>query len=609
MYTKSIQIFNYGPISQLDIRLPFNGVIPKPVVLVGENGSGKSIFLSHIVNGLVGAKGQVYPETPEVETGKVFKVRSPSYIRPGAEWCYAKVTFEQSLYTGEIISSRPKKDFENRPLEFPIQEVSDEWDNMQPHENNRIISNIHNRNDTTIRNIFSQNCVIYFPHSRFEEPAWLNEENLKAQAKNMDIKRLERYTNRRVINNSSLHDNQDWLFDVAYDRAVFENQIENLFIRDDNTNQIRLTSEWKGYRGNSTNVYTVALDLVRRIMRHDHDITLGIGGRLNRTVFLKKGSEVLVPNIFQLSSGETSLLNLFLSILRDFDLSEASFTNANEIRGIVVVDEIDLHLHAVHQREVLPNLIQMFPKVQFIVTTHSPLFVLGMSNAFGEDGFALYRLPDGQQISPEDFSEFGSAYQMYRSSTAFSDDVRRAVKNAQRAILYMEGKTDILYLQTAARLLGRETVMDRVDLQDGGGGRLKKVWDAVSTLSEEVLPSKVMVLYDCEFPGQAQTKGNRLKRKLPRLAEHPIEKGIENLFSKATLEKAENYKAEFIDIAYVSKRSRGKQGQTSEIWTINDDEKMNLCNWLCENGTADDFQHFQVIFDLLDELLDEEQAA
>ena len=54
-----------------------------------------------------------------------------------------------------------------------------------------------------------------------------------------------------------------------------------------------------------------------------------------------------------------------------------------------------------------PSLMRMFPKVQFIVTTHSPLFVLGMDNVFGEDGFALYRLPQGQQISPEEFSEFG----------------------------------------------------------------------------------------------------------------------------------------------------------------------------------------------------------
>ena len=43
MYTKRIQIFHYGPIEDLDIEIPFNGDSPKPVVLVGANGSGKNV--------------------------------------------------------------------------------------------------------------------------------------------------------------------------------------------------------------------------------------------------------------------------------------------------------------------------------------------------------------------------------------------------------------------------------------------------------------------------------------------------------------------------------------------------------------------------------------
>ena len=46
MYTKRIQLVNYGPIDHLDITFPFEGDTPKPVLLVGENGSGKSILLS-----------------------------------------------------------------------------------------------------------------------------------------------------------------------------------------------------------------------------------------------------------------------------------------------------------------------------------------------------------------------------------------------------------------------------------------------------------------------------------------------------------------------------------------------------------------------------------
>ena len=41
-----------------------------------------------------------------------------------------------------------------------------------------------------------------------------------------------------------------------------------------------------------------------------------------------------------------------------------------------------------------------------------------------------------------------------------------------------------------------------------------------------------------------------------------------------------------------------------ESWSIKENQKTNLCNWLCENGDSDDFEHFEIIFDMLDEILD-----
>ena len=38
--------------------------------------------------------------------------------------------------------------------------------------------------------------------------------------------------------------------------------------------------------------------------------------------------------------------------------------------------------------------------------------------------------------------------------------------------------------------------------------------------------------------------------------------------------------------------------------SVTDSEKANLCDWLCENGTPEDFQHFNLIFDLVEEALD-----
>jgi len=51
-----------------------------------------------------------------------------------------------------------------------------------------------------------------------------------------------------------------------------------------------------------------------------------------------------------------------------------------EVKGIVLVDEIEKHLHPLWQRRIFKLLSEQFPKVQFIVTTHSPLCVLGTTD-------------------------------------------------------------------------------------------------------------------------------------------------------------------------------------------------------------------------------------
>ncbi|MDW3538419.1 AAA family ATPase, partial [Escherichia coli] len=43
--------------------------------------------------------------------------------------------------------------------------------------------------------------------------------------------------------------------------------------------------------------------------------------------------------------------------------------------GIILIDEVDLHLHPEWQREFLPRLINVFPHLQFIVSTHSPFII------------------------------------------------------------------------------------------------------------------------------------------------------------------------------------------------------------------------------------------
>lgn len=54
-------------------------------------------------------------------------------------------------------------------------------------------------------------------------------------------------------------------------------------------------------------------------------------------------------------------------------------------KGIVLIDEIETHLHLELQRIIMPLLTQIFPNIQFIVTTHSPFVLNSMNNAIAFD--------------------------------------------------------------------------------------------------------------------------------------------------------------------------------------------------------------------------------
>ena len=54
-----------------------------------------------------------------------------------------------------------------------------------------------------------------------------------------------------------------------------------------------------------------------------------------------------------------------------------NFKNYNDLEGIVIIDEFELHLHPVYQKLFVQKLTELFPKIQFIVSTHSPIPLLG----------------------------------------------------------------------------------------------------------------------------------------------------------------------------------------------------------------------------------------
>ena len=115
----------------------------------------------------------------------------------------------------------------------------------------------------------------------------------------MDLKNLEGYTSRKIINYSPLHDNQNWLFDVIYDRAVFEYQTANFPMPIRNRDHSVSVPVFLGHSGNATNIYEIALQIVRRVMNKKQSVRFGIGRRLNRSVSIMDNNESLVPIFFK----------------------------------------------------------------------------------------------------------------------------------------------------------------------------------------------------------------------------------------------------------------------------------------------------------------------
>ena len=74
-----------------------------------------------------------------------------------------------------------------------------------------------------------------------------------------------------------------------------------------------------------------------------------------------------------LSAGYKTCIYLVLGIIKEIEFRfKGPYIKADEFDGVILIDEIDLHLHPTWQARLVNTLKELFPKAQFIVTTHSP---------------------------------------------------------------------------------------------------------------------------------------------------------------------------------------------------------------------------------------------
>ncbi|WP_417798037.1 AAA family ATPase [Terasakiella pusilla] len=106
-----------------------------------------------------------------------------------------------------------------------------------------------------------------------------------------------------------------------------------------------------------------------------------------------------VPYSFQsLSSGFSSIMAVYADLITKVSLRSI---DPEKLTGVVLIDEIDAHLHVSLQKKILSFLTEAFPKVQFIVTTHSPFVVISIKDAVIYDLSKLEQVEDLSMYSYE----------------------------------------------------------------------------------------------------------------------------------------------------------------------------------------------------------------
>jgi len=457
MYIKKIVYEHVGPIKNIQINMPLNeNQTPKPVVIVGENGSGKSTVLSNIVDAFYEIAGKAYDNARQHgdDSGhQYYKAIAPIEILTGQTHMFSYISFQDNKeYSyvskcGNVSVAELKK-------KLGIEQASDaQWSESV---NFKHIS----FDKADVERIWGSNIICFFGPDRYEKPVWMGEKYYSNDA--------YEHPSLRVSWNGRLEapiwvkdvvaDNLQWLLDVIVDsRPDVSGGVDNLVLSNisaENFVELRKTRE--------------NLEIVLgKILGDDVYFSLALrnsGGRRLR-IRRKNDNAVIAPSLDSLSTGQLALFNMFATIIRYADMNKLTQSiNLSEISGIVVVDEVELHLHAKLQKEVLPTLIKLFPNVQFIITSHSPLFLLGMQETFDEDGFEIYEMPTATKIGVERFSEFQRAYDYFKKTETYQKDTQNAILSVvprKKILVITEGATDWKHIKTAMAVLkGNEAHAD-----------------------------------------------------------------------------------------------------------------------------------------------------
>ena len=453
MFLEKIIFDNRAPFDHLEIDFKNKGVN----VLTAINGKGKTTILSHIADAFYELARPAYPQEFEGKENKLYRVSSGLYNKTlsNSSIVYFRFKEDEVIYDyidicgkftkdqyENVININHRIDYNKFQAELKQQEFSKFW-------------NIENKEMR--KKVFEQNVLTYFPSYRFELPAYLNDSYSNPIKYSIDNK-FNGYLPNQIEVVSDIYSLSNWLLDVLLDMKINE-QIQ--LVEDEHKNMIEkiIPAQENMVLKNLNNILSSALSS----KKYKGHVRLGIGRRNGGMARIAIMNDVdnqhhqICPSIFQLSSGELALITIFGEIIHQADNIENNIHLEN-VNGIVLIDEIEKHLHITLQKEILPRMFALFPNVQFIVSSHSPFLNMGLASELSEKHMIFDLDNNGFSCSATENEQYEEVYNMMidenKRFAKLCEDLDKKIESLTKTLIITEGKTDIKHILKAKEKLG-----------------------------------------------------------------------------------------------------------------------------------------------------------
>ena len=214
MYLTNLVINSIGPIENLSVEFPFteNGT-PKPIIFVGENGSGKTILLSQIIDSFYEIGSSLFDDIG-IQDGlkrKFYKVSGGVNLQIGKDHGFSLLRIQdnekQSIEYFDKIGLVTKHEFINNITSFSLSPNSKK-------DNQKLTTNIDENRKEKLQNEWLQCVQFYQPAYRYEEPFWKNDlfiDSIRFEEKRRFSGRLDKEI--EII--SSTKENKSFLLDLV----------------------------------------------------------------------------------------------------------------------------------------------------------------------------------------------------------------------------------------------------------------------------------------------------------------------------------------------------------------------------------------------------------